>query len=87
MTVLVRVLEPVLADGVPSDQALTSSRMSEMMSFGSDDVPGSARGTVIVSDLRAEDSDAEDVGRDSNLWGAASAMGEGRARGEGGAEG
>jgi len=57
--VLVRVLEPVLADGVPSDQALTSSRISET-SFGTD-VQGSARGTVIVSDLRAENNDAADV--------------------------
>ena len=37
--VLVLVLELVLADGVPSDHALMSSRMSE---------------TVIVSDLRRE---------------------------------
>jgi hypothetical protein len=85
--VLVRVLELVLADGVPIDQALTSSRMSET-SFGSD-VQGRARGTVIVSDLRDEDDEAADVEslRDSGLWGAVRAMGEGRTRGEGGVEG
>lgn len=56
------VLELVLADGVPSDQALMSSRMSETeTSFGSV-VDGFVRGTVIVSDLRAEDDDAVDVG-------------------------
>jgi hypothetical protein len=44
----VHVLELVLADGVPSDQALMSSRMSEtVILFGSN-----VRGTVIVSDLR-----------------------------------
>ena len=56
------VLELVLADGVPSDQALMSSRMSETeTSFGSV-VDECVRGTVIVSDLRAEDDDAVDVG-------------------------
>jgi hypothetical protein len=45
--VLVDVLELVLADGVLSDQALMSSRMSEtVILFGSN-----VRGTVIVSDL------------------------------------
>jgi hypothetical protein len=69
------VLELVLANGVPSDQALMSSRMSETVIL-----PGSnVRGTVIVSDLRWE--------VDSGLWGAAGATGEGRARGEGGSEG
>lgn len=55
--VAVRVPELVLADGVPIDQALTSSRISET-SFGS---VVSARGTVIVSDLRAEDRDVESL--------------------------
>jgi hypothetical protein len=69
------VLELVLADGVLSDQALMSSRMSEtVILFGSN-----VRGTVIVSDLRWE--------VDSNWWGAAGATGEGRVRGEGGSEG
>jgi hypothetical protein len=73
--VLVEVLEPVLADGVPSDQALMSSRMSEtVVLFGSD-----VRGTVIVSDLRWE--------VDSGLWGAMGATGEGRVRGERASEG
>ncbi len=47
---LVHALELVLADGVPIDQALMSSRMSEtVMLFGSN-----VRGTVIVRDLRWE---------------------------------
>jgi hypothetical protein len=71
----VDVLELALADGVPSDQALMSSRMSEtVILFGSN-----VRGTVIVSDLRWE--------VDSRLWGAAGATGEGRVRGEGGSDG
>ena len=57
ITVLLHVLELVLADGVPSDQALMSSRMSETeTSFGSV-VDGCAWGTLIVSDLRAEDGE------------------------------
>ncbi len=72
----VDVPELVLAVGVPSDQALMSSRMSETeMSFES-----SVRGTVIVSDLRWE----VDSGRS---WDATGATGEGSVRGEGGSEG
>lgn len=69
------MLELVLADGVPSDQALMSSRMSETVILSGSNV----RGTAIVSDLRWE--------VDSGLWGAAGATGEGRVRGEGGSEG
>jgi hypothetical protein len=71
----VHVLALVLADGVPSDQALMSSRMSETVIL----LGSNVRGTVIVSDLRWE--------VDSGLWGAAGATGEGRVRGEGGSEG
>lgn len=66
------LLELVLADGVPSDQALMSSRMSETVILFESNVWG----TVIVSDLRWE--------VDSGLCGV---MGEGRARGERGSEG
>ena len=65
------MLALVLADGVPSDHALMSSRMSETVILFSSKV----RGTVIVSDLRWE--------VDSGLWDAAGAAGEGRVRGEG----
>jgi hypothetical protein len=72
----VDVPELVLAVGVPSDQALMSSRMSETeMSFESN-----VRGTVIDSDLRWE----VDSG---GLCDATSATGEGRVRGEGSSEG
>ena len=66
-----RVLELVLVEGVPSAQALMSSRMSETVTLFSSKV----RGTLIVSDLRWE--------VDSGLWDVAGVMGEGRARGEG----
>ena len=66
------MLELVLADGVPSDHALMSSRMSETVTF----FGSNARGTVIVRDLRWE--------VDSGLWSATGATGEGRVRGEGG---
>lgn len=69
------LVELVLADGVLSDQALISSRMSETVILSGSNV----RGTVIVSDLRWE--------VDPGLWGAAGATGEGRVRGEGGSEG
>lgn len=42
------VLELALASGVPSDQALMSSRMSETVTLFESNV----RGTAIVSDLR-----------------------------------
>lgn len=87
--VLVRVLEPVLVDGVPSDQALTSFRISETMSL---EFRRDARGTVIVSDLQAGSGDVGGVEgggirRDLRLWSAVGATGEGRERGEGGVEG
>ena len=53
-----RVLELALVDGVPSAQALMSSRMSETVTLFWSNV----RGTLIVSDLRWEvDSALRDV--------------------------
>lgn len=72
----ITVLELVLADGVASDQALMSSKMSETVILFESNV---RRGTEIVSDLRWE--------VDSGLWCAMGATGEGRDRGEGGSEG
>ena len=66
-----RVLELALVDGVPSAQALMSSRMSETVTLFWSKV----RGTLIVSDLRWV--------VDSGLWDVAGVTGEGRARGEG----
>jgi hypothetical protein len=62
--VLLRVLEPVLVDGVPSDQALTSFRISETISF---EFRRDARGTVIVSDLQAGRGDVGGAEAGGNL--------------------
>ena len=86
---LVHVLVLALVDGVPSDQALMSSRMSETeTSFGSV-VDECASGTLIVSDLRAVDGDVGGIEClwDSDLWDVVGAKGGGRVRGEGGVVG
>jgi hypothetical protein len=67
--VLVQVLELVLADGAPSDQALMSSMSETVILFWSN-----AQGTGIVSDLRWE--------VDSRLWVLRVPSGDGRVRGE-----